>query len=768
MKKNNIVWVVLLFFVLPLFGQTAADWVPLENLTTQQIVPSLEKEIQKRDPLFLDDPAVRTQAEQIEKDVGNYIQGEEQNWQKDFENIFSNVTKAYTEKYKLESNLRFIREELAYLNNKMEISRKEIQRNQELTQIADATKKNILLDFTSKLESSPFYLCILGASEYQSKAKTPQDAEQFIFNFAEPKAIETVMTNFVLSETQVMQNQEIKDHLVKTVKGKVEVTNKVNRPYSRSISGAVDYAAVAGLFVIYPWATGTPREAVPTWIDQTKMEIYIVENTTLSRLNVYPSWFVKDALDLLQKAKTQNLAQQNQFRSLLSDVRVRVDQQDQKILEANELLRRLQGEFQYYQTERERRQTDLATTENQLRLVMTDFDKANKDYRTFLSSRKIYQFQSDVALQDYTETAEVVYARLLKQCYDRFMANIREEFLSWVGIVDMNQLSAYRDNAQAYPVALEASRIVYTSKWNNRDEGRTTLGLLLIFRARFDIKNVPDFTLASSLTSPGSEVVTTSSANPVVPAATTTVPSPTISVGNISTPIVKKDQLGIDFVLIPGGMFDMGDTFGDGSDDEKPAHLVKITDFYLAKTEVSVAQYRAFCDATGRRMPDPPSWGWQDSYPIVNISWNDANAFCQWAGYRMPTEAEWEFAARDAGKKEKWSGTNVEANLGEFSWFENNSQKQAQPVGQKKANTLGLYDMCGNVWEWCQDWYDSNYYNTSPSQNPQGPSTGSYRVLRGGSLYGYPWYIRTTDRSRSSAEEWYVDWGFRVARSMGQ
>ena len=85
---------------------------------------------------------------------------------------------------------------------------------------------------------------------------------------------------------------------------------------------------------------------MPAWIDQTKMEIFVVENTTLSRLNVYPSWFVKDALDLLQKAKTQNLAQQNQFRSLLSDVRVRVDQQDQKILEANELLRRLQAEFQ--------------------------------------------------------------------------------------------------------------------------------------------------------------------------------------------------------------------------------------------------------------------------------------------------------------------------------------------------------------------------------------------------------------------------------------
>ena len=98
-------------------------------------------------------------------------------------------------------------------------------------------------------------------------------------------------------------------------------------------------------------------------------------------------------------------------------------------------------------------------------------------------------------LQDYTETAEAVYSKLLKQCYDRFMANIREEFLSWVGIVDMNQLSTYRENAQTYPVALEASRIVYTSKWNNRDEGRTTLGLLLIFRARFDIKNVPDFTV---------------------------------------------------------------------------------------------------------------------------------------------------------------------------------------------------------------------------------------------------------------------------------
>ena len=195
-------------------------------------------------------------------------------------------------------------------------------------------------------------------------------------------------------------------------------------------------------------------------------------------------------------------------------------------------------------------------------------------------------------------------------------------------------------------------------------------------------------------------------------------------------------EKGSDFemIFVKGGTFTMGCTSeqSDCNDDEKPAHKVTVSDFYIGKYEVSQKLWKEIMD------DNPSDFSDCDSCPIENISWHDAQKFIrklnQISGktYRLPTESEWEYAARgaSAGSATVYAGSN---NIDEVAWYSNNSGSKTRPVGGKKANELGLYDMSGNVWEWCSDWYGSDYYKNSPQNNPKGPSSGEYRVLRGGS-----------------------------------
>jgi len=227
-----------------------------------------------------------------------------------------------------------------------------------------------------------------------------------------------------------------------------------------------------------------------------------------------------------------------------------------------------------------------------------------------------------------------------------------------------------------------------------------------------------------------------------------------------------------EFVLVKGGTFEMGDVFGEGKNDEKPVHPVTVDDYYLGKTEVTVGQYRAFCQTTGRSMPNAPSWGWQEDHPIVNVSWNDAVAYSQWAGYRLPTEAEWEYAAREGGSKVRFGNGKDVADPAEMN-FDGSSQykksysvvgvyrAKTTAVGSFSANALGLADMSGNVWEWCSDRYGSDYYGQSPRSNPTGPTSGTIRVLRGGSWDSNPNNCRTANRNGDTPG--YLN-GFRVVR----
>jgi formylglycine-generating enzyme required for sulfatase activity len=220
-------------------------------------------------------------------------------------------------------------------------------------------------------------------------------------------------------------------------------------------------------------------------------------------------------------------------------------------------------------------------------------------------------------------------------------------------------------------------------------------------------------------------------------------------------------------VKVTGGTFTMGDEHGLGQEDEQPTHQVTLTDFYIGKTEVTVAQYRSYCNATGVSMPEEPSLGWNSNDPIVRVSWNDAINYCDWLSEKLdknitlPTEAQWEFAAR-GGNKSKGYKYAAGRSMATAGWYADNSGNKAHAVAQKKANELGLYDMSGNVWEWCLDWYKSDYYATSPTKNPKNTARSGSRVLRGGSWINKASYCRVANRYSSEPDDRNDSYGFRV------
>jgi formylglycine-generating enzyme required for sulfatase activity len=201
-----------------------------------------------------------------------------------------------------------------------------------------------------------------------------------------------------------------------------------------------------------------------------------------------------------------------------------------------------------------------------------------------------------------------------------------------------------------------------------------------------------------------------------------------------SLEIPRNPDEGPEMVTVQGGTFTMGDDAGDK--DTKPAHRVTVSDFSIAKTETTIAQWQKFCTATGRKMPEEPSFQQTEQHPVINVSWDHAMAYCQWLSdvtgkhYRLPTEAEWEFAARGGvqSKGFPYSGSNDPDSV---AWLAHKSDG-TMPVAQKAPNELGLYDMTGNVWEWCSDWYSADYYPVSELENPKGPKAGMFYTLRGG------------------------------------
>jgi len=228
--------------------------------------------------------------------------------------------------------------------------------------------------------------------------------------------------------------------------------------------------------------------------------------------------------------------------------------------------------------------------------------------------------------------------------------------------------------------------------------------------------------------------------------------------------VFVDERTGIIYMTIPAGEFRMGSDRGDS--DEQPVHRVSISrDFLLGKYPVTNAQYRRFLEEAGRSVREPKYWGDRrfnrPDQPVVGVSWDEAGVFCEWAGARLPTEAEWEYACR-GGTQTEFSFGDDDTNLGEYGWFAKNSSGQTQPVGAKKPNPWGLFDMHGNVYEWCQDWFDGKYYGQSPPVDPQGPEQASDRVIRGGSWWSPARSCRAAGRDGCEPRGRWRGLGFRV------
>jgi serine/threonine-protein kinase len=222
--------------------------------------------------------------------------------------------------------------------------------------------------------------------------------------------------------------------------------------------------------------------------------------------------------------------------------------------------------------------------------------------------------------------------------------------------------------------------------------------------------------------------------------------------------------------LVPAGKFTMGSE--NGQSDERPVHTVYLDAFYMDKYEVTNARYAA-CVADGACTPPHESSSTLSSYygspqyadyPVIHVDWYQAQAYCEWRGARLPTEAEWEKAARGTdGRTYPWGNNAPTCSLANFAnCVGDTSAVGSYPAG---ASPYGIYDLAGNVWEWVADWYDANYYASSPSSNPQGPSSGDGRALRGGSWYDSGSSVRASNRYWDVPDFRYSSVGFRCSRS---
>lgn len=275
---------------------------------------------------------------------------------------------------------------------------------------------------------------------------------------------------------------------------------------------------------------------------------------------------------------------------------------------------------------------------------------------------------------------------------------------------------------------------------------------------------LPTFTLQPSTTTPTHTSLPPTSTQIII--STPLTPTPTSILGIGSTSVSERD--GMVMVFVPAGEFIMGSN--DGESDEQPVHTVYLDDYWIDQTEVTNAMY-AKCVEDGGCMPPDLIRSYNrdsyfnnhefDNYPTIYVPWSNANAYCLWAGRRLPTEAEWEKAARGTdARRYVWGNETPSSSFLNYAYIVGDTTEVGNyPNG---VSPYGAYDMAGNVWEWVNDWYDINYYDTSPSQNPNGPSSGEYKVLRGGA-WNIGNIVHPSSRNKTHPANLIYNIGFRCA-----
>lgn len=306
------------------------------------------------------------------------------------------------------------------------------------------------------------------------------------------------------------------------------------------------------------------------------------------------------------------------------------------------------------------------------------------------------------------------------------------------------------------------------------------IALALIFWPKAPAEAIVETPVATAIQGPSPDSPSPTRADTPLPSvAPETTSVVEVTVTPFPTEIV--DSKGAEMILIPADTFTMGAI--DGETDELPIHVVWSKDFYIDKYEVTNAQYQDCVHALGCDLPisvEPYLDKNKSDHPVVNVDWEMAQTYCEWRGARLPTEAEWEKAAGGrerttypwgdglSGKMLNFCDTNCDA-----AWREKNINDKyvnTAPVGTyvDGASPFGVLDMAGNVWEWTQDWYSADYYAQSPIENPTGPESGEFRVLRGGSWYDRIYQTRVTERYSRNPADYGPNIGFRCVRDAAQ
>ncbi len=373
-----------------------------------------------------------------------------------------------------------------------------------------------------------------------------------------------------------------------------------------------------------------------------------------------------------------------------------------------------------------------------------------------------------------------------------FRVKTSDEVFAWEATVRSNTAEAYDDYLERYPTGPHATKALEALKKLEKEalvwvdtQRRETLSAY-----REYLLDYPNGQYRAQARNRIDELRKKGTGTPPLMAEI-----PKISVS--AQPALSTSPTG-SMVLIPAGTFNMGDVMGDKEFNNETVHSVTLSDFLIGKHEVTFDEYDALCEATNRKKPKDEGWG-RSQRPVINVSWEDAVAYCNWRskqeslqeaysisgstvtahwqanGYRLPTEAEWEYAAREGGKKVRFGNGKDIADPKEINFAASASykkeysvvgeyRKKTVPVGSLNSpNSLGLHDMSGNVWEWCWDWYGE--YPSEAQTNPKGPSTGSFRVLRGGSWSNDPQGCRVAFRVSLTPGYRYYDIGFRLART---
>jgi len=491
---NFFVYLILIYFfyIQISFAEYSSDWISLKNLSKNEIINRLSEARNTLNPLLLDHEKNQEIAKKIEKDIRKSVRIQSSFWQTNFEKIFKNVSSFYQKKMHLEEIVHLLKINIQRLDNKISGYNEDIQDRKKIIINARALKNQILKESLSTLKNIPFYVVLLNSMEFNNNV-TYKEAEEAIWNYVRPLIVEYIKGAFIRSETQVIDNELIKEKIEFSVVGRTSVESSNNRPFVEAISGYINRVTLTGLVAVYPWQNQSETESISQVIQVDSLKSIFIDNTNQSQLNVYPSFFVKEVLDLIQKSKSLNITYKNKFRQFISETNAHIKQKDQLIALSEQEIKNLKEEQQFYQNQKNEQNNKLQNVNQNLFQITYQFQKANNTYRAYLEERTNYQFQLDLALDDYNSSPNELYNNLLEQTFDRYRTNIRDEYLSWIYIVDSARLEIIQKTKKQIPNLITKAKILYSYVKNNPQEGRPTRGIIVVYVSKFVLKNIPDF-----------------------------------------------------------------------------------------------------------------------------------------------------------------------------------------------------------------------------------------------------------------------------------